>query len=119
MITIYGIEDINDLIYVGSTKIKIEYRLTGHRNDKGRNRNCSSSKLNLDYCIIYELEKCEEKDRKEREQYWINKLDCVNEKNTIFDRKEYDRQKAKRYRKYNKEEIRKYQRDYYHKNKSK
>ena len=111
MITIYGIEDINDLIYVGSTKQKLNRRLTAHRNDKRINHYCSSSKLNLDYCIIYELEKCNEEDRKEREQYWIDKLDCVNDNNTIFDRKEYDKN--------NKEQIAIYKRQWYIKNKQK
>lgn len=119
MVVIYAIEDINDLIYVGSTKKKLYQRLSAHRTSKKSNtyRACSSKKLNLEYCIIYELEICEEKDRNEREQYWIDKLDCVNEKNTFFDNKEYQRKYQKeRYNK-NKEEINKSRRESRDKNK--
>ena len=53
MVVIYAIEDINDLIYVGSTKKKLYQRLSGHRNSKKSNtyRACSSKKLNLEYEI--------------------------------------------------------------------
>ena len=89
MVTIYAIEDINDLIYVGSTKQKLYERLSGHRTSKRYNKSVSSSKLNLDYCIIYELEKCEKEDRKEKEKYWINKLDCVNTYKFNYEHKRY------------------------------
>jgi len=79
MVTIYAIEDINDLIYVGSTIQKLNKRLVGHRKDKRNNVYLSSSKLNLDYCIIYELEKCNEEDRIKTEAYWIEKLQSVND----------------------------------------
>jgi len=75
MVTIYCIEDINDLKYIGSTKNKLNVRLSEHRT----HRTCSSKKLNLNNSIIYSLENCDECDRNEREKYWINKIDCVNE----------------------------------------
>ena len=80
MVSIYCIEDINDLKYVGSTKQHLSSRLSGHRYDAVRDRpnRCSSKKLNLYNCIIYELERCPENERLERERYWINKIDCVN-----------------------------------------
>jgi hypothetical protein len=109
MIKIYAIEDINDNIYIGSTKQKyLAQRLQAHKYDKKMCKYCSSSKLNLDYCIIYELEKCEEKDRKEKEQYWKDNTECVNERNIIFDQKAY----IKKYQKSNKEKINKKQREY-------
>ena len=77
---IYCIEDINDLKYVGKTKQKIQYRHSNHLSDKYRNHGCSSSKLHLEHSIIYLLEECSEEDSKEREQYWINNIDCVNER---------------------------------------
>jgi len=75
---IYLIEDINDLKYVGKTIQKLKYRHSNHLCDKYRNHGCSSSKLHLEHSIIYPLEECDEEDGKEREQYWINKIDCVN-----------------------------------------
>ena len=89
MTTIYCIEDINDLKYVGSTTQKLNDRLYGHRNDMKIGRNCSSSKLNLYNCIIYPLETCSESDRYEREKYWMDKIDCVNKNKCNFDMKEY------------------------------
>ena len=93
MYTIYCLEDINDLKYVGSTKKKLCNRFANHKYDKKINHYCSSSKLNLEYCIIYELEtNVSYEDKKEREKYWINKIDCVNEHKLDggnFDHKEY------------------------------
>ena len=80
MVNIYCIEDINDSKYVGSTKNKLNDRLTEHRKNKRNKKNGSSKKLNLENCIIYQIESCDEKDRFEREKYWINQIDCVNEK---------------------------------------
>ena len=111
MVSIYCIEDINDLKYIGSTRQALHTRITKHRYDKRNNRCCSSSKLNLDYCIIYELEKCEEKDRKEREQYWKDNTQCVNILNITFDRIKW--------RQENKERRLKYHKQYYQNNKSK
>ena len=88
MIKIYCIEDINDLKYVGKTKQKLYQRLSEHKSDKYGNKNrmtSSSYKLNLEYCIIYTLEECEEDLSREREKYWINKLDCVNERKLNYD----------------------------------
>ena len=79
MVTIYCIEDCNSLKYVGSTKKKLYVRLSNHKTDKKRKSYCSSCKLNLDNCKIYSLETCNESDKKERERYWINKIDCVND----------------------------------------
>jgi len=101
MVTIYCIEDINDLKYVGSTTRPLNIRLTQHRSDKRRQKYYTSSKLNLEYCIIYSLEECDEENKKQREQYWIDEIDCVNEKNTIIDYEQY----WINYRKNNKEKI--------------
>ena len=110
MVSIYAIEDINDNIYVGSTIQILEKRLRGHRSPSNTT---SSKKLNLYNCIIYELEKCEEKDRREREKYWINKLDCVNTYKFNYDphksylkNKEEHKRKCREYNKKHREEIR-------------
>ena len=112
---IYCIEDINDLKYIGSTSRTLSARLNEHRYKKRNNLTCSSKLLNLDYCIIYELETCDDKERLEREKHYINTIDCVNEiKYTggTFNRKKWN------YDYYHKNinKMRKYNRDYYAKN---
>jgi hypothetical protein len=75
MVKIYEIIDCNGLRYIGSTTQKyLCQRLAGHRS----NKNCSSSKLDLDNCHINLLEECDKSVRKEREQYWLDKLKCIN-----------------------------------------
>lgn len=74
MISIYCIEDINDNKYIGSTSQTLNRRFTAHKSHK----DCSSTRLNLYNSIIYEIERCHENERTDRERYWINKIDCVN-----------------------------------------
>ena len=106
MVSIYCIEDIIDLRYVGKTKQTLKKRFNNHLCEKKLNRhNISSKLLNLENSIIYELEKCEEKDSKERESYWINKLNAVNTLKLNVDRKETLRKNARNYWRNNKEEI--------------
>jgi len=72
-------------------------------------------KLNLYHSIIYVLEECEESERKEREIYWINKIDCVNkikyngmDKEKKYKReKEYRKEWLKKNPNYNKEAVKK------------
>ena len=118
---IYCIEDINDLRYVGSTNRKLNTRLTEHRYKKRNRLPTSSGKLNLEYCIIYELETCEDSERLEREKYWINKIDCVNEIKYIGNKnmkryynKENHKENMKRYYHKHIEKRREYNRKYYH-----
>ncbi len=114
MVSIYLIEDINDLRDVGSTKQKIDDRLSRHRADKRIGKYCSSSKLNLDNCMIIELESCDLEQRKERERYYINNIDCVNQNKLNFD-KDKQKQYHKEYREKNKD----YHKEYREKNKDK
>lgn len=102
MVKIYCIEDINDLKYVGSTNQKyLNDRLCQHRCDKRnlKKRRCSSDKLNLEYCIIYELETCDEKDRQRKEDFWIDKIDCVNERSALQNKKNVVKYKNDWYKK--------------------
>tara|TARA_R110002073_G_scaffold163722_1_gene319961 strand:+ start:88 stop:543 length:456 start_codon:yes stop_codon:yes gene_type:complete len=123
MVSIYLIEDINDLKYVGSTTMKLNKRLTGHRGDKKIGKYCSSSELNLDNCMIIELDHCNLEDRKEREQYWINKIDCVNIVKLNGRDKDKKKEYNKEYREKNKEKLKEkkkeYDREYREKNKDK
>ena len=124
---IYCIEDINDLKYVGKTVQKLDRRWKRHISDN-YNPNAHgtySYKLHLEHSIIYPLEECEEDLSKEREQYWINKLDCVNQNNPVRkstkeytkkwndNNKEKKRQQQKRYREKNKDKINEKERERY------
>jgi len=119
MVCIYCIEDINDLKYVGSTKQPLNSRLSQHQCDL-RRATKSSSKLNLYNCIIYELESCPENERKERERYWINKIDCVNEKKLNGTDIERKRKRMKEYckRPEVREQMRKNNLNYYYRKKT-
>jgi len=110
MVTIYCIEDINDLKYVGSTKQTLKTRLTRHRYFKNE---CSSKKLDLDNCKIHSLESCNELNRKERERYWINKIYCVNtNKLNGFDKNRHKKNKRE-WNKQNKHKKKEYNKDNY------
>jgi hypothetical protein len=111
MVTIYCIEDLNGLKYIGSTKQTLHQRLYNHR----CHCNCSSRLLDLDNCKIYSLEECTEENRNVREQYWIDNTECVNMLNTVFDRKKHD----KEYYQKNKDKYSKQHKEYYQKNKDK
>jgi hypothetical protein len=107
LVKIYCIEDCNGLKYIGSTKSKLNKRLSHHRS----HNQCMSRELNLDDCKIYTLEECEEEDRKVREQYWIDHIECVNKNNTIHNRKEY-------YQK-NRDKIKERKKNYHQENRDK
>ena len=132
--TIYLIEDINDLRYVGSTSEKrFQDRLYTHRRDKKDcKNNCSSAKLNLHNCLIRKLKDI--KNTKEERDYWeshyINNVypECVNinrfqPTDIIKNRKEYYRKNRERiiarstkYKQENKEKIKIVRREWYLKN---
>ena len=107
MVKIYCIEDINDLKYVGKTKMKLSVRLSKHRQNKRLDRRCSSKLLNLENCIIYEL------DPKYDERYWINKIDCVNKKKLNGVNMDNHKRLCKKWREKNKEKMKEYQCVYY------
>lgn len=119
-VTIYLLEDINDLQYVGSTaQLNIYQRLSTHRRDKKNGSNCSSGKLNLYNCSMVALETCENKTdiRREREGYWISQYpECVNTKrlnsnsnrlykNFTEEQKKKKRASARKYYNKNREDI--------------
>jgi len=110
MFKIYLITDCHNNKYVGQTTQKLKYRLQKHKySKKYPNRVCSSNRLNLDDCKIELLEECNKENRFEREKYWINNIDCVNDNKYNFDKKEY----GKKYREENKEKIKEKRKDYF------
>lgn len=80
-IKIYLIEDKQKLKYVGSTKETLHRRLQRHRNKKNNNDKfkCSSRYLDLDNSTITLLEVVDDSQRNEREQYYIQNINCVND----------------------------------------
>jgi len=118
MVTIYCIEDINDLKYVGSTKSSLGNRLSQHRWEQNNSYGkCSSCKLNLYNCIIYSLETCNESERKDREKYWIHTMVCVNIIKYDFNNTEYLKEYLKKYRVVNSEKLKQKNKEYYMKKK--
>jgi len=97
MVKIYCIEDNNGLKYIGSTKQKyLCRRLAEHKYKK----DCSCKKLNMDNCKIFLLEECNEDDRLQREQYYINNTRCVNQLNTTSSKERNNELQRKRRRYY-------------------
>ena len=96
MYTIYKIEDINDLIYIGKTKNDLIKRFCNHKCEyRNHNGKCSSHKLNLYNSIITAIEtNLSEEEAILRETYWIQNTDCINNVKNICDNNIY----KKRYR---------------------
>jgi hypothetical protein len=99
---IYQIIDDEGKRYIGSTTIKLYRRFSKHIHDNNSNkRKCSSIKLNLDKAEISLLEAYPCNSRKEllqRERYWIEKLECVNQMRPIITKEEkrkYNRDRTK------------------------
>jgi hypothetical protein len=87
---IYLIEDKQKLKYVGSTKETLRRRLQRHRNKKNTNDKfkCSSRYLDLENSTITLLEVVDEDQRNEREQYYIQNINCVNDRRNLTGRNE-------------------------------
>jgi len=115
MYKIYFICDWDGLCYVGKTKISLSKRLTRHRSDRNRGKYCSSSKLDLYNCFIELIEECDKSQSKQREKYWINYIDCVNDVKLNYDHIQYQKQ----WRIKNKEKRKQIDKKYSDKNKYK
>ena len=121
---IYVIIDVNGLKYVGKTSQSLKTRLSGHKADAKRTRSCSSNQLDLYNCEIILIQECSDEDSRERENFWINGLTCVNKNKGDFNVKEWRKgEKRKQYEKQwgivNREKTKQYNKEYYLKNKSK
>ena len=131
MYKVYKIVDKDGKCYVGSTgEYYLRKRLHTHRRDKKCNKGCSSAQLDLYNCEMTLLEKASHEERKEREKYWINEIDCVNimklnglakdyHKNYYHKNKERIKESQKEYYQKNKEQKLHYQKEYHKKNKEK
>jgi len=102
MYKIYLIEDINGLKYVGSTKQKVSARIATHKHtSKIKTSRCSSRLLDYNNWKWRILEECDKDNFKEREYYWMNKIECVNLKKGDFcmcgDKQQYSRKKNEEY----------------------
>ncbi len=75
MVSVYCLTDINGKNYVGTTKQTLKSR---HRDHRKNGNKSSSQELDVKNTTITLLETCNESNRRERESYWINKIDCVN-----------------------------------------
>jgi hypothetical protein len=126
----------SDIVYVGSTFNELRYRFYDHKK-----KDCSSSigkyiqkygKKNFTIMLIKEYQVCDKKHLHAWEQFWINKLICINQqgaipflwidkKNKIYRENNKDKKHIvnKIYREKNKEKIKKNLRKYYQKNKEK
>ena len=79
MAKIYCIQDSNNLKYVGATIRTLEQRFAEHKyKGKREEYTCSSRKLDLEFATIILLEECSKENCSEREQYYIDTIDCVN-----------------------------------------
>lgn len=96
MIKIYCITDINNLKYVGKTKSTLNHRLSQHKHNKKTRGSYTSKLLDLDNCEIKELCTCQKEESRNREYYWIDKIDCVNRLNGKFDINKWKKEWYKR-----------------------
>jgi len=125
MYRIYCIEDVNDLKYIGLTNQTLQKRFTKHVYDKNKGNYYSSSKLDLEQCIVYCIDVADNQiEGLELEEFYINSIDCVNErrigktfKEYYHDNKDYFDNKSKTYYQLNKERIKQNRRNRYKKNK--
>ena len=59
------------------------------------------------------MEECEEEVSKDREKYWINKIDCVNANKLNFNEKDYNKKYHRKYQEKNKDKLKEYNKEYY------
>jgi hypothetical protein len=130
--------ELPNLIYYGSTTLKLKYRLSSHNCDSKRYNISSKIMFSVGYPEIILLEEypCETKEELEaRERVWIEGNECVNNnipgrtdkeyyednkekiKQYYQDNKEKFNEKNKQYRQDNKEKILENQKQHYQDNK--
>lgn len=104
-------EDCDGLKYVGSTTKSLEKRHSRHKYENTG----SVRKMKVKFTHIWLLEICNEKNRYEREQYYIDTIDCVNIANAVYDiNKKY--KKTKKWMDENRKYVKEYNKQYRIKN---
>ena len=101
------------LCYIGSTdEYYLSIRMAKHRYDFKHKINVSSKLVmeKNDYYIEL-IEECEKDQRRQREQFWKENVDCVNYKNP-YNSKEYKKKYGKEWYEKNREKMEKYHKDY-------
>lgn len=114
-------------VYVGSTFNTIASRWCGHKSDFMKWQNERSRKVSIfplfakygiDAFKIILIKEYEVEDKEHLhayEQLWINKTNCVNEKNPFF----FKKLQQKKYASENKEKLAEYLKNWYHNNQDK
>ena len=115
------IDNTNNDIYIGSTtQARLSRRLSGHKQDAKLNKGCVSKQIinNGDYKIVLiENYSCNSKDELlAREQFYIDKFDCINKQRAKSCHQVLLEQYRKHHQKY-KEKRNQYARDWKSKNK--
>ena len=82
-------------IYIGSTRYKLSDRLHNHIYDAKRRDDLTSSEIikggNYEIQLIEDYPCLDNKELCEREQYWIETLECVNKNRASRDKYAYDK----------------------------
>jgi hypothetical protein len=118
------IDNTNDDVYFGSTKNKVEYRITEHKYaykqflEKGKTKRCCESlqilcNENWSWLVVEEIEFENKQQLLERERFYIENNKCINKHIPIRKKGEID----KIYYENNKDKCLEYQKEYREKNK--
>lgn len=108
--------NITGEIYIGSTKVKyLCSRIANHKAQYKRYKKGLNKSYTTSYKILERnnyktelIELCDDDKIKEREQHYINKLDCINKNNVIGKNKENRKEYLKKYVERNKDKRKNY-----------
>ena len=96
----------NDGIYIGSTIMLLSKRLWHHRYSESSGLNIDETNSSIELIEDYPCNTSEE--LKQREQYWMDKIDCINQRRAYQskeDRHSYKKNKDKELYEKNKERV--------------
>ena len=120
------INDVNGMVYVGSTTRKLCERMSNHRGNYKYKRTSTYEKFgNIADCKIILIENCNCNNKEQllqKERYYIESMECVNKEipcRSDKEYKEYQKEYHKEYRINNKDKLLEQQKEYNEKNKDK